>query len=49
MLYKNKVTILKKPEVEFEDLLRKTAELLRKEARRNGRSAAISKKRPSAA
>lgn len=49
MLYENKVTILKTPEIEFERLLRKTAELLRKEARRSSRPAAISKKRTSAA
>lgn len=49
MLYKNKVTILKNPELEFENLLRKTVELLRREARRDSRPAAISKKRPSAA
>lgn len=49
MLYKNKVTVLKSRELEFEDLLRKTAELLRKEAKRSDRPVTVSKKRSSAA
>lgn len=48
MLYKNNITILKSRQIDFEDLLRKTAELLRKQTRRNGRPTAASKKRSSA-
>jgi hypothetical protein len=48
MLYKNKVAILKSRELEFEDLLRDTAQLLRKEMQQKARPVTVSKK-PSAA
>lgn len=49
MRYKVKVAVLKSRQLEFEDLLRKTAELLRKKAQPSHRPAAIAKKRRSAA
>jgi hypothetical protein len=49
MLYKKKIVHLKGPGLEFEDLLRKTAEMLRKEMPPKARPVTVPKKHSSAA